>query len=284
MSDPLSTIAIAAALGGVAGKFTEKAWDRGEKWLSSYFKNHGEAVSARAKNNMTSFILELGRKLKYMEESNIVSKDIIDKNQDHPHFSATLKNALIAAAHTDVKDKHKILSEIIAERLTQPPESTYSLASKLACDAVLNATQTQIHLLGLLVALHEIRPMVPIPKKRLYHHWLDSLFENFMDIDFKEIDALHLQAISCVIYNSASGRGLAALLMSKNISAKTKNKYYNANEYLKSDIGTALKFMWDFGLAGVTLTSIGSIIGGIHYCMISNVESISPFWAKDYSA
>ena len=40
MSDPLSLIAVSAlsgAIGGGAGKFVEKAWDSGEKWVVSYF-------------------------------------------------------------------------------------------------------------------------------------------------------------------------------------------------------------------------------------------------------
>jgi len=37
MVDPTSII-IGAAIGGAAGKFVEKAWNLGEKWISSYFK------------------------------------------------------------------------------------------------------------------------------------------------------------------------------------------------------------------------------------------------------
>ncbi len=33
MTDPLTLVAIAAAVGGTAGKLAEKAWDSGEKWL-----------------------------------------------------------------------------------------------------------------------------------------------------------------------------------------------------------------------------------------------------------
>jgi hypothetical protein len=41
--EPLSIIAIGAAIGGAAGKFVEKAWDSGEKWIQTYFKNHNKA-------------------------------------------------------------------------------------------------------------------------------------------------------------------------------------------------------------------------------------------------
>jgi hypothetical protein len=35
MPDPVSMIALGAAIGGAAGKFVEKAWDSGEKWAAS---------------------------------------------------------------------------------------------------------------------------------------------------------------------------------------------------------------------------------------------------------
>ena len=46
--DPLSIIAIGAAVGGGAGKFVEKAWDSGEKWILTFFKDHGEVAQQKA--------------------------------------------------------------------------------------------------------------------------------------------------------------------------------------------------------------------------------------------
>lgn len=41
MTDPLSLIAVGAAVGGAAGKFVEKAWDSGEKWLVTCKRTFG---------------------------------------------------------------------------------------------------------------------------------------------------------------------------------------------------------------------------------------------------
>ena len=48
MPEPLSLIALGAAIGGGAGKFVEKAWDSGEKWIVSYFANHQEKAREKA--------------------------------------------------------------------------------------------------------------------------------------------------------------------------------------------------------------------------------------------
>jgi len=37
--DPVSIAVTSAAIGGVAGKFVEKAWNLGEKWITEYFKS-----------------------------------------------------------------------------------------------------------------------------------------------------------------------------------------------------------------------------------------------------
>lgn len=54
--EPLSIIAIGAAVGGVAGKFVEKAWESGEKWMQSYFKDHKEVAQQKATDNTMDFL------------------------------------------------------------------------------------------------------------------------------------------------------------------------------------------------------------------------------------
>ena len=63
MTDPLSLIALGAAIGGAAGKFVEKAWDSGEKWITSYFENHHEKSQEKAKQNTLSFLTDLAKRV-----------------------------------------------------------------------------------------------------------------------------------------------------------------------------------------------------------------------------
>lgn len=53
--DPVSITVTSAAIGGVAGKFVEKAWNFGEKWITEYFKNHGKEAQKRPKKMLCLF-------------------------------------------------------------------------------------------------------------------------------------------------------------------------------------------------------------------------------------
>jgi len=48
MTDPLSLIALGAALGGISGKFSEKAWELAEKWLARRYEDHVVILWGRA--------------------------------------------------------------------------------------------------------------------------------------------------------------------------------------------------------------------------------------------
>ena len=54
--EPLSLVAISAAAGGIAGKFVEKVWDSGEKWIQSYFKDHKQNAQVAATENSLDFL------------------------------------------------------------------------------------------------------------------------------------------------------------------------------------------------------------------------------------
>ena len=91
--EPLSLIAISAAVGGATGKFVEKAWDSGEKWISTFYKDHQELAQNKATENTKDFLQELAQRIKFLEESMQVSKENIDlalandetKNQAKAH-------------------------------------------------------------------------------------------------------------------------------------------------------------------------------------------------------
>jgi hypothetical protein len=64
--EPLSLIALGAAVGGGAGKFVEKAWGSGEKWIQSYFKDHKENAQIKATENSLDFLAELAQRVKQL--------------------------------------------------------------------------------------------------------------------------------------------------------------------------------------------------------------------------
>lgn len=259
--DPLSIIAIGAAVGGAAGKFVEKAWDSGEKWIQTYFKDHKDVAQQKATENSIDFLNELAQKVKQLEDSNQISKEKIDSAQDHPDFSALLQKALLTSAQTDSKDKHIILARLVSERLKSEPESILALGSKMACDAISYATVNQLMILGLAVNLYGIRP-VPFPPLEIndtnFQPWLDvwliSRLKPYQNITFRALDITHLESLSCLKVNSFVGREL-------NEMYKKDTLAYDFEKMRDTQLRDKMKNVWKEGLEKIDLTTVGQIIG-----------------------
>ena len=260
--EPLSIVVISAAAGGLAGKFIEKAWDSGEKWIQSYFKDHKEKSQQNATENSIDFLNELAQRVKLLEENKQIKQEQIKQAQDHPDFSAMLQKALLTAAQTDSSDKHKLLARLVSERMKVQSESILALDSKMACDAISYATVNQLMLLGLLATIYIIRPN-PFPPKRItleqFQEWMDNWVTThlapFLTIDIKPLDIIHLGSLSCLTRLSFVGRDLNKIY-SKDDFKFEFNKL--KNQGLKIKINEWWK---DGGIQQVDLTSVGYIIG-----------------------
>lgn len=268
MSDPLSFIALGAGIGGVASKFAEKAWETAERWLTSKFGEHSEISKEIAHKNAASFLNELAQRIQKLEESGHIKAENVLKEQQHPQFSATLQNAIIRSAQTDNNDKHVMLAELIAHRLSSESESILSLASQMAVDAIALTTKRQLELLALCSFLEEIKPKTPINN---YCEWLDVFLDRLGVVEFYEIDALHLVALSCITYDPTSEKSLAFVL---------GFKFGIFDEDAFSDLKNIdwLQVTWDIGLAGVKLTSVGSLVGSLAFNHITGIQAGMPKW------
>jgi len=272
MTDPLTLIAMGAAVGGAAGKFVEKAWDVGEKWIASYYENHREKVQEQARKNSADFLNELAPRVKQLEEHQQVSKETIESAQDHPDFSILLQKALLSAAQTDRKDKHQLLARLVAERLKASPESLLSLASKMACDAISYTNLSQLKILGLQAAIIHIKPTSPLPKEQ-FTQWLVSMFAPFVDLEIKPLDLMHLEGLSCVKTEALIGRDINQFLAGKN------NNQFDPAPFFETDVGKKLLTLWkEKTLKSVSLTSIGQIIGVYVFDMVTNSTTAFADW------
>jgi hypothetical protein len=267
MNDPLSLVALGAAIGGAAGKFVEKAWDSGEKWLGTYFANHGIKAQKKARENSLAFLKELSERIKILENEHIVKKNRIEHAMDHPEFSVLLQKGILNSAQTDNAEKRSYLSRLIAERLKYPAESTYSLASKMAVDAIANSTPKQLHILALLDFLQEVRWTSDPAPKDIYQKVLENLLSPFVELiedDLNQKDLLHLVALSCISYDKTSEKSLDHILRMKNGKIVQKQDWearFDEEAFNNSGVGQWLKYLWVEGLAGVDLTTVGLIIG-----------------------
>ena len=270
-------IALSATIGGAAGKFVEKAWDSGEKWIQSYYRDHREVVQNKATDNTMDFLNELAQKVKLLEDSKQTPQETIESAQDHPDFSAMLQKALLTSAQTDSKDKHIILARLVSERLKSEPESILALASKMACDAISYLTDNQLMILGLAANFYGIRPSA-LPSMEAnetnYQMWMDSwlieVLKPYQAIQFRRIDMIHLESISCLKVNTFWGRELNSIFQKDNL-------IYDFEKMSDVLLKDAMKMLWT-RLQMIDLTSIGQIIGVSVSDMLSNTNTSFMGW------
>ena len=117
MPEPITTILAAGAAGAATGKFVEKAWDSGERWIRAFFRDHQGKLIEKAADNSKAFLNELAAKVARLEESQQVDRAVIDRALEEPNFGALLQKALIGSAQTASDEKHDILASLVTNRL-----------------------------------------------------------------------------------------------------------------------------------------------------------------------
>lgn len=279
MADTLSLIAISAAVGGAVGgatsTFIEKSMDYSSQWLKERFGSHAIEAQASAKENAADFIIQLRDRLDKLETESLLGSDRIVAVEKHPQFSSLMQQSILNSAQTNDQDKHDLLARLISIRMISDSESTVSLASNLAADAIVRCTKRQLHLLALCCFLQDIRPEHPLDPEN-YKIWVDvflkSIFSKIKNFEYKQFDISHLVAVNCVTYTRGSEADLDMLLQMKggvdNIG----------NTLSESPYVSDLQFMWDEGLAGVDLTSVGSIVGGLSLEQALGSKVGPPIW------
>lgn len=255
MPDPLSFIALGAAIGGGAGKFVEKAWDSGEKWIVSYFANHQEKAREKAEENSGEFLKKLGERVAQLERSKVMSEETLAAAQEEPDFSVVLHKAILSAAQTNSESKHDLLARLVAERLQASPESLVSVASKMACDAISFTTPNQLLLLGLLTNVLYVSPTEKLSKSQ-HIGWLQARLSPFVGAKANQMDYIHLEALSCLKFESFVAHNL------KQILTQHLGDSFNYEDFVLTKVGKKLAELWESGgLKSCQLTSVGQMLG-----------------------
>ena len=204
MSDPISTIIIAGAAAGGAQKLVEKAWESGEKWLATRFKDHYPRAVEKAKDNSKDFLNKLAVKVAQLEEQQQVDRAMIDRALEEPGFGVILQEALIASSQTESQEKHELLAKLVAMKLDAPQESLRSVVAPLACEAVTHVTPNQLKIIGIQTVLTLINPS--FNESRVQGEadflngcgsWLAARLAPFADVQIRRIDLMHLESLSC---------------------------------------------------------------------------------------
>lgn len=272
MTDPLSIVALAAAVGGAAGKLVEKTWDAGETWLKQRFGTHQLEAQQRARENAADFVQQLATHLNALENQRLLGERQIASEESHPQFARLLERTLLNAAETEDSDKHDLLARLVANRLAVASETTVALASQIACDTIARCTRDQLCLLALVCFVDEVHVRDPLDEPG-FGHWLDVFLRPFDDFEFQDIDARHLVALGAITYDPARERDLVVGLQLKN-----QNDEIDFVKLLELARVEMLKINWDMGMAGIRLTSVGSIVGGLVLDQLLGKRSEPPKW------
>ncbi len=267
MTDPI-TLAVATA---VVSKSVEKLWDIYGHWLTEVFGSHSAEAQQEARENTTQFIQELAIRIDVGENVQPASERIISRGATHPQFSYLLQKSILNAAKTDDRQKHALLAQLIADRLATQPNTTFSLASEMVSDAITLSTPHQLKLMAICGFLEDLRPRDPLPVAD-YRLWLNSFLTPFSDFEFRIFDARHLVAVGCASFDRQSGRDLDILLQMKGGLHCIGSTFTDAEElyYLQS--------AWVEGMAGVQLTSVGSIVGCLALDQFLGINCGLPDW------
>jgi hypothetical protein len=179
---------------------------------------------------------------------------------------------LLNAAETEDAEKHDLLARLVANRLAVASETTVALASQMASDTIARCTRDQLCLLALVCFVDEVNVRDGLDEPG-FRHWLDVFLRPFDDFEFRDIDARHLVALGAVAYDPARERDLVMWLQLKN-----QNDNIDFEKLLEITRVEMLKMNWDMGMAGVRLTSVGSIVGGLALDQLLGKRSEPPRW------
>ena len=207
--DEITNLIVSASVGGAAGSFIKEITSNGVKWLIDLITAQSPEMQAIAKNNMENFVTRLAMRVERLERELPAEKSEIFKNSlNHPSSALLIKNATIDAATTDNEEKHELLAELIAQRLTANADDMIALAGAAACSVVDCLSSRQIKILAVLTTVKDIRPTQKfkatdnaIVQKNINTWWNNTISPLVSDGVLKystPLDYEHLVAMGCI--------------------------------------------------------------------------------------
>ena len=285
MEEVLTIAVISGAVGGAAGKFAEKAWESGAKWVSNYFKGHAPQARQKAEQNALDFLALLATRVKKLEEQSEVHRKIIGDSLNQPDFTVLLQKAMLSSAQTNDKQKHELLARLVAGRLTQDSESLFALCSKLACDAVSMLNARQLKILGLLAGVYSVQrggiPPPALASKEMFSTWcadlLTKLLGAYQDLNPIEMDFLHLESLSCVKYDDIIIRDLGDVLS----PPEENGLAFDYRAFSTTEVGRKMEDLWSRRLLQHALpTTVGQLIGIYVSDILTNSTTLFEGWGE----
>lgn len=256
-------------LSGVAGSFITVIAKQGTEWLIELVASQSEAVQKKSLMNTQNFLERLAKRVESLEkELPPDRKEIFVEALGHPGSSLLMRKAFVTAAATENDDRHEILSELIAQRLSAGAEDMIALVGSASCDVVSALSSRQIRLLGVMASLLFLKP-IETPRhvdQETYDADLIAYLKPLVKLSdglekVTPLDINHLAGLSCVVLLNHE-RNLGVVIASK----FGQRSMYPTMEKVKCELWWPnIKHVWDLGIRFLSLTSTGSLIGTLYY-------------------
>jgi hypothetical protein len=268
---------VSIIVAGAAGAFMKSLTENGVTWLIEMVAAHSPAVQAQTQANMQRFLGVLAKRVERLEATmDAAGSSVFEEALSHPSSSLLMQHAMDTAAATDSVDRHALLAELIAQRLTAGADDMISLAGAAACDVVGALTSRQIRLLGLMAKVLKIRPS-RAPEVQNETEYALYLATWWVGLDHllvgvrgaTNLDFEHPAALSCV--RVSIGSHDLAKTLALPVRPKPLTVPMNAFESLGS--WAEFKALWDSSLQHCYLTSIGQLVGTLSHDRFSRTHT-----------
>lgn len=274
-------ILLTSIVAGASGAMVKQLAEKGVEWIVSLVTAHSPAVQEKIKSNAQNFLERLAKRVEILEsELPIQNRTVFDEALCHPGTSLLMQKALISASTTDNDDRHEVLSELIAQRLSAGEDDLLALAGGAACDIVSAINSNHIRLLGIMSTLFDIRP-IAVPEittkekhNELFVSWWHSQMSSLCIDTLKQlqfIDLRHLEGLGCLRISSVGQFDIKNTLI---INLALRKYELPIVELEKLSWWPNLIYLWEMGLKKTTLTSIGLMIGTLFHDSIIGRKTI----------
>lgn len=253
MSDPIIVSAATGVASGLATVWSMEA----VAWVKSYFNDHHPSAVQKAQQNTSDFIIELSNRVIQLENKGLDLKNVLED----PEFSSALQKAVIASSETENKEKHQLLAEVLANRLTSQNESREALLAKMSLNIIPFLTAEQLKLLSLIALFHSLYPtdtLTPIE----FQIWLTQMFAPYWDMTIDNKDIVYLESLACLKTENIGMKlqsnpiiiELKYKLIEKNYGVEVDTSFYKSSGFNK------LEVFWNTCMLTTDLTSVGRFI------------------------
>ncbi len=273
----MSNTSLEAAIGGAVGGFVSVLTTNALTWVSHRL----QLTQGKAEKNIKKFTKKLSHRLERLEyELDELKKSVFQDALESPNTAFLFEKAIRESAATDCDERHALLAELIAQRLSAGGEDMIALAGNTACGLINFLSVRQINLLALLAVLYEVRPLqkqttpqdVDQASRYILNWWESQLSKTLQNFDIKTINRLdieHLASLGClrISIGSKSFKSIiSSNILDKDI-ALSENLLNSASWY------TSLKSQ-ENSLSHCSLTTTGILIGILHFDSLNNTKTV----------